>query len=410
MPRSKSTPPSDGLRRGEGFITETVRADGSIRYQARWYERQVDGTWWLASRSFNDRDRAEDHLHQVYRDKRDGRYVSATDITVQRAIEDYLERGESGWKPITYATYKQRAETHIIPALGSIRLVELTTARVQHWIDSLNRRRKADPSSVPSPKTVEEATRLLSSAMKDAVRLDIIRTNPVTGVRLPKAAPVKHVTWSAEEMARVLSFVAEDVETDEDWKWPALYRVMLMTGMRPGELRALTWKDIDLDARIATVRHTITRDADNREVLGTSTKTGTDRAIALPASAVMALRAWKVRQARIQLAADRWDPSGFIFTGRRGQFLGGTTWQKRHARIIAGAHVTSIGLHEMRHTNATVELAAGTHPKIVSDRLGHAKIETTLNLYSHVSPDLQRSAIDALEARINGASNTTTSG
>jgi integrase len=403
MPRKSRKATSDGLKRGEGYIREEQRADGSTRYKARWYERQLDGTQKLITRSFNRRDDAEDHLRQTARDKRDGRYVSAADVSVGRVVLDYLERGEHGWKSSTYATYRQRAYSHIIPALGDIRLVELTTARVQHWIDQLTRRRKIDDHAI-SAKTIEEATRLLGGAMQSAVQLDLIRTNPVRGVSLPKARQKQHRTWTDDHMATVLATVADDP------MWHALYRVALLTGIRPGEARALQWPDVDLDARTITVRRTITRGTDNREIVGESTKTGRDRSLALPASAADALRLWRVQQARLQLAAESWDSRRFVFTGKNGQFLGGTTWHRQHVAIIAQAGVPAIGVHEMRHSNATVELAAGTHPKIVSDRLGHARIETTLNLYSHVSPDLQRAAIDALDERIGIAAKTTTSG
>lgn len=394
MPKKPKKPTRD-LAWGYGFVSERKRVDGSIRWQARWYERQADGADKLRSRSFGTKDQAEDFLRENGRDRRDGRYTPVEDMTVGQAVLDYIERGESRWKPITYATYRQRAFTHLIPRLGTIRLAEMTTARVQHWIDQVHR-------SGNHPKTITESTRLLSSSLAEAARLSIIRHNPVTGVRLPGIPAPTHRTWNDREIATVLATVADDP------MWHAVYRVALFTGMRPGELRALTWVDIDLGKRTIQIRRTITRDAANRETVGTSTKTGRARSVAIPASTVEALRVWKVAQARLQLAAETWDDRRFVFTGKHGQYLGGTTWATYQAVMIDRAGVTAIGLHEVRHTNATAELEAGTHPLIVSNRLGHARIETTLNLYSHVSPDLQRSATDALEARIVEAGNTTT--
>lgn len=392
-PRKKRPSTSDGLKWGEGYIREEARADGSTRYKARWYERQPDGTNKLVTLSFNRRDDAEDHLRLTARAKRDGRYVSAADITVTRAMMDYLERGKSSWKTSTYATYRQRAFTHIVPRIGTVRLVELTTSKIQHWIDQLSR-------GETGAKTIEESVRVLNGAMREAVRLDIIRTNPVTGAKSPTPRPSPHQTWTPDEVARVWAFVRSDVSDtpySADLMWPALYRVALLTGMRPGETRALQWGDVDLEGRAVTVRRTITRGDNNREVVGTSTKTGRVRTVSLPVSAVNALRAWKVQQARIRLASEVWSDHQFVFTGRDGQFLGSTTWQRRHERIIKGAHVTSIGLHEMRHTFATVMLQRNTHPLVVSRILGHSKIQTTLDLYSHPDTSLMRDAIDALD-------------
>lgn len=394
MPRKKKRAPS-GLKRGEGTIATIYTKDGTPRYRARWYVPQPFGDPRLVTKTFDRLDDAEDHLRRIAREKRDGRYTPSADMTVTQAIAEYLERGRSGWKKSTYATYKQRAAAQIEPTIGATRLSQMTTALVQHWIDT---RVKAGVGL----KTLEEARRLLSAAMAEAVRLDIIKTNPVTASRAPTAPPAVHVTWTPDEVKRVFEAVADDP------MWHALYRLDQFAGLRPGELRTLRWADVDLETRTLTVQRTMTRDDDNREVVGDTTKTGRNRAIALPRSVVDALRVWKVEQAKLQLAASSWDTARYIFTGNHGQPLGGTTWDTYHKALIKRTGVTPITMHEVRHTNATIELAAGTHPKIVADRLGHSRIETTLNLYSHVSPDLQRAAIDAMEERLEGATGTTT--
>lgn len=394
MPRKKKRP-TTGRKHGEGSIAVETKADGTKRYKARWYEPQPYGPAIPRSKSFLNSDDAEDHLRKIARAKRDGRYVAASEMTVTEAVASYLERGRSGWKKSTYATYLQRARTHIEPTIGKAKLSELTTARVQHWIDD---RTKAGVGA----KTLEEARRVLSAALSEAARLDIIKSNPVTATRTPTARPTPHKTWTTEEIGRVFAAVADHP------MWHALYRMAAFTGMRPGELRALRWTDVDMDKRVLTIHRTITRDEDNHEVMGDTTKTGKDRAVALPRSVVDTLRVWKVEQAKMQLVATRWDAGRYIFTGAHGQPLGGTTWDTYHEAMIERAGVTVITMHEIRHTNATVELEAGTHPKIVADRLGHSRIETTLNLYSHVSPDLQRAAIDAFEDRLESATNTTT--
>lgn len=387
---------STGLRWGEGHIKERERADGSVRYQARWYEPQPGGRDKLVSRSFGTRDEAEDYLRQMARDKRDARYVSTTGITVERVVRDYLARGKSRWKASTYATYRQRADTHILPALGPLRLVELTTARVQHWMDRLG--------SQIGAKTIEDTARVLNGAMSDAVRLGLIPTNPVTNTRGPSSRQTAQVTWSADDIARVLE------ATTRNAKYHALYHVALTTGMRPGEIRALQWPDVDLTERTITVRRTITRDELNREIVGTTTKTGRVRTVAIPETTARTLRRWKAAQAEEQLAAGTWDSRQFVFTGDGGKFLGSTTWQHRHTEAIRRAGVVPISLHGMRHSFATAMMAQGVHPLIVSRVLGHSKIETTLNVYSHPDDVLQRTAIDAFALSLPDAGDATTSG
>ncbi|MGI8403918.1 MAG: tyrosine-type recombinase/integrase, partial [Thermomicrobiales bacterium] len=75
-------------------------------------------------------------------------------------------------------------------------------------------------------------------------------------------------------------------------------------------------------------------------------------------------------------------------------------WQSRQDRLCALSGMTTITLHELRHTYATIELSAGTPVKVVSERLGHAKVQITMDLYMHVSPEMQEAAVEAMEARL----------
>jgi integrase len=317
-------------------------------------------------------------------------------------VNQYLERGESRWEPNTDATYCQRTRGCIERQLGSVRVRDLDTARVQHWVDHLD----------GSPRSIAGAVAILSGAFREAVRLRIVEHSPVTGVSLPRIERATHRTWTTGDIARVLAAVATDP------MYHALYRLALVSGMRPGELLGLTWDAVDLDRRdqqgdpdpVVRVQRTMTRDRLGRVVPGTDTKTGQHPTIALPESAAAALRAWRTEQKRIRLATTGWEDRGAVFTGRTGKHLAHASWYQRHKAICGAAKVPAITLHELRHTNATVELEAGTHPLIVSNRLGHRKTQTTLDLYSHVSPELHRTATAALEQRIDAAlANTTTS-
>jgi integrase len=181
--------------------------------------------------------------------------------------------------------------------------------------------------------------------------------------------------------------------TRDDPVWFSLYLVALTSGMRPGELRALRWSDLDLARSLVVVQRTMTKDADGHVVVGETTKTKRPRAVALPALAVEAL---VVRQLIEEPAAD-----AYVFARRDGPLplTPGSTITTGSSGWLA---VRPITLHQIRHTNATLDLEAGINPKIVAERLGHRSIETTLVRYSHVSIDLQQSAADAFAARVLG--------
>lgn len=376
---------------GSGFIEARPQADGTTRWQARWR----DGDRWRA-RTFRDRDDAEDHVRDVGRAKRDGRYASPVDITVSQLIADWLMRGAGDWSASTYAAYRQRTTVHVLPALGNQRVTALTTPRIQAWIDGMQRAGLA-------AQTIDGIVRALTGPLNAAVRLGVIGRNPAHGVKRPSIKPTPHATWTAAEVTRVMAVIADEP------MWTALYRVALATALRPGELRALRWDDVDLSGGRLIVRRTMTKDREGHVVVGTQTKTGDVAAVALPSPCVRALKTWQTEQKRRRLAASRWHDDGIVFDRGDGRWIALTTWQRQQDAIIAAATVTRITLHELRHTNATLSLDAGVHPLIVSQRLRHKRIQTTLDLYSHVSETLQREATDALARRLFGDEDTTTS-
>jgi integrase len=276
---------------------------------------------------------------------------------------------------------------YIVPYLSKHRLVTLTPRQVQLWIDDL-------VAAGYSVSIVVSAKSILSSAIKEQIQLGVRDTNPTLGVSTPKRRRAKQQTWSLIEVRQVLATVYEDP------KLHAFYLTALLTGMRPGELRALMWQDIDIEAATITCRRTMTRDASFRAVIGTETKTQRSRIIAITPILLDALERWRHEQKLRRLAHASWNATGIVFDRGNGDFMPLTSLEKHHQQTIELAGVERIRLHDLRHTSATLELEAGTNPKIVAERLGHSSVMTTLDRYSHVAPDLQRSAADAMAARL----------
>lgn len=392
MTRATST----GRRWGEG----TVVAKPNGTFLARWWEPQYDGTRRKRAKAFATYDAAEDHLRTVYRSIRDGLYVPPDERTVESLVREWMDRGAARWKPATQAAYRQRAERHVFPTLGHLKAESLTTPRVQHWVDQMV---KAGFDA----STIDGATRVLSAALREAMQIGILSRNAAAGIRRPPVVMKEAVTWTRDEIADVMAIIADDP------MWSALYRVALTTGMRPGELRALRWPDFDPEHNVITVRRTVTKDAAGHVVIGQTTKTGKSRAIAIAPPVTAALLRWRSKQRVRQLAHASWQPGDLIFERGNGGLLSLHGWQVKHESIVASAGVRRITLHQLRHTSATQSLESGEHPLIVSRRLGHRSIQTTLDVYSHVSDDLQRAAAASLNQRMFGddddAEGTTTS-
>jgi integrase len=187
----------------------------------------------------------------------------------------------------------------------------------------------------------------------------------------------------------------------------ALLVVAITTGMRQGELRALRWKDVDLDRGVLAVTGSVTGTARAAMTIGTP-KSGKTRSVALGAITVTALREHRRRQVEEQLliGSERKD-QGLVFCTEFGEFLPTNTMVLLLHRVLARAGLPRIRFHDLRHTAATLMLANGVHPKIVSEMLGHSTTAITLDLYSHVSPHMQQTAAATIDlALTHGLSST----
>ncbi len=177
----------------------------------------------------------------------------------------------------------------------------------------------------------------------------------------------------------------------------ALYILAITTGARQGELFALRWCDVDLENQRIAIRGTLTRGPGGPVV--TETKTGRGRQVLLTGSSVTALQQHRVRQLEERLrAGSEWTDGDFVFTNEVGGPLHTSNVTTRSFRpALKRAGLPTIRFHDLRHSTASLLMAQGVHPKVVSERLGHSQISITLDLYSHVTPTMQAVAVTAIE-------------
>jgi integrase len=318
-----------------------------------------------------------------------GTYVDASKLTLGDYLTQWLGALE-GVGPATRRRYADLVRLHVVPVLGSRLLVKVTPLDVQ----ALYSDRKA---AGLSPTTTNLLHNMLHRALKQAVDWDMLLRNPTERVTAPRPAAPEPATWDAGQVAR---FLAAADATDDG----ALWRVAICTGMRRSELLGLQWADVDLERGVLNVRHARKRGEGNRWETGAPKTRKGRRQIALPPSAVEALRQHRRRQVeyRLQLGTAYHD-QGYVFAGDEGQPMHPNVIAKRFARLVAVTSLPAIKLHGLRHTNATVSLAAGEHPKIVQERLGHSTISMTLDRYSHVTESMQREAAARLDALLSAA-------
>jgi integrase len=214
------------------------------------------------------------------------------------------------------------------------------------------------------------------------VRWGRLTANPVDAADPPKAS-AEHTdrlpVWTAEQLSAFLASVADD-------RLFALWRLLAMTGMRRGEALGLEWSCVDMESSTVTIRRAWVPVNGVGQMSEPKTKRGR-RTIALDPVTLAALRAHAARQSGEQVHwTEVWVDSDLVFTRTDGSALHPWVVSKAFRDQTKAAMLPPIPLHGLRHTYATLALAAGVNPRIVSARLGHATVALTLDVYSHVLP------------------------
>jgi integrase len=352
----------------------------------RWIARlQIDGR----RRSFYGRTRAEAvrKLQDAIRTAEAGLPIPDERSTVGTYLEGWLaSQKPPALRPSTWTAYRFHLR-HAAP-MADIRLARLAPADLERLYRQLL---DGDDGHEPlSPTTVHHLHRILHRALGQAVRQGILARNVAALVDGPRIARHEMRTLSPEEVRRFLRAAVDD-------RLDALYVLAVTTGLRRGELLALRWSDIDLVARTLAVRGTLQREGG---LSRTEPKTPRSRRrVELTYAATEALQRHRQRQAAERLAASRWAEPDLVFATTEGSLIEPSNMLRRSfAPLLEHADLPPIRFHDLRHTAATLHLALGTHPKVVSDMLGHASVGITLDTYSHAVPSLGREAARAMEA------------
>jgi integrase len=195
-------------------------------------------------------------------------------------------------------------------------------------------------------------------------------------------------------------------------RYEAIWLLLLVTGMRPGEALALRWSEVDLKSKLGGGSVTVLRSLTWRKggdcVFRSEPKTASGiRQILIPPLVVGALKAHRARQAEMRLkAGSAWQDLDLVFATEAGTPNRRENLTQRHLKPIYKTVGLPPGfrLYDLRHSCATLLLVEGTHPKVVSERLGHASVALTLDTYSHVLPTMQAGASDAMERILLGQS------
>lgn len=341
-------------------------------------------------------------MNEAQRAVTTGSYVEPSKLTVARFLEDeWLPAVRAtGKRSTTLRSYEMHLRAHIAPRIGDERLQGVTGALLNGLYAELLTSGRADGQGGLSPATVRRVHAMLHKAFSDAVKWNRLVRNPADAADPPApsdaTAPEMH-TWAAGELRAFLDHVDDD-------RLSPLWTLLAMTGVRRGEALGLRWSDVDLDAGRISIRQTLVAVGYRVEYSTPKTKKGR-RSVALDEGTVATLRSWRARRLEERMA---WGQGGLagddlVFTREDSEPLHPDRVTKMFDGHVARAGLPRIRLHDLRHTHATLALQAGVHPKVVSERLGHATVSLTLDVYSHAIPALQEDAAAVVAALVSGS-------
>lgn len=294
----------------------------------------------------------------------------------------------------TYAGYRRNIERHILPTLGRIGLRRLGPTHLESLYESLLH--PADGRPGLAPKTLYEIHLVIRGALTDAVRRGLVPRNVALVARSPRLRTVRtpeQQAWTANELQAFLRAAAGHRLFAPLW-------VLAFTGMRRNELLGLRWDDFDpTKATLSVNRGLVAIGYDVHETRGKTRNAR--RRIDLDSATVAVLAAWRHWQQTEQQAVGI-EPSDRMFTDGHGATIHPHAISQAFERIARGAGVRVIRLHDVRHTHASLLIAAGVPVKVVSERLGHASPTFTIETYQHVLPGMQADAAKLFEHLIAG--------
>ncbi len=319
-----------------------------------------------------------------------GSYTEPTKQSVAEFLTAWLDSTASQrLRQPTLASYSKLVKGYVIPALGDRKLSQLRLPEIDKLYSDMRNRGL-------SPRTVRYTHSVLRSALNHAVRGRLMTHNPSDYATLPRQVRKEMRAFSPTEANAFLAAASND-------RWYALWDLLTMSGLRPGEALGLKWADIA--GNTISVQRSLVTSGHSWTIAEPKTQRSR-RTVPLAASTVKALQKHRRIQAQEKLkAGSNYQDNDFIFANSTGMPLDIKNITARHFRkVLSAAKLPKIRLYDLRHTAATLMLAAGVNPKVASERLGHSTIVLTMDTYSHVLPDMQQDAVDRVDRLLANAS------
>ncbi len=295
-------------------------------------------------------------------------------------LEVYMK---NSLKQSTYVSYEGYIRIHYKPALGALRLKDLTPRLLQQFYNY-----KAETEGL-APKTLVNMNLFLHKALSYAVSEGYIPSNPASAINLPQGSKPQIEILTRDEQASLLRATYQH-------RYGVFVRLVLFSGIRMGELLGLRWEDIDIQSGLMHIRRTLNRlkkkaktlapgESKTEIVIQEPKSQNSIRSIPLLPAVMQDLLSWKaVQQNNQQAAGELYQDSGFIVTNPLGGYMEPRTFKDQYNQMLSIAGLRHFTFHALRHTFASRAMEQGMDAKTLSMILGHASVSFTMDTYTHV--------------------------
>lgn len=334
---------------------------------------------------------AEKELQRILNELDGGTYIEETKLSVSSYLRNWLKTyGEPNLSPTSIDGYKSNIENYIIPNIGNIPLQKLSPIHLQEMYLKLSQKGRLYGKEGLLPRSIRYIHRNLSKALDESMKMQIIKKNVATLVTISNVKLYNAEIYDEDEVITLLNVVK-----DTDMEVPITLAVTL--GLMRGELLGLKWCDINLIEGKMTINNNLVSTS-NGVVLKTQKISTSCRTLELSDSIVKLLKKHQKSQKenKFKLGGEYKD-NDLVCCYSDGSVIQPKNFSKKFAYFLRKNGLKHIRLYDLRHTNATLMLEYGVPAKVASQRLGHSSINITMDLYSHVTTNMQKEVAEKIE-------------
>lgn len=312
----------------------------------------------------------------------EGKTKKAKEHTFKEVYTQWLDVYENTVKESTFVKVSEHFKLHILPKFGHLRVTRIKPSYIQKVLNQWHKQFKQ----------YKLVYNYFNRVMAYAMIQHYIKENPCERVYVP----TKKLDYGIQKNTKdfysknELQQFLEVVRQHEGYNWYTMFRLFAFTGLRRGEILALTWKDISFNTNTLKVTKTLAEGENRRLIIQSPKSESSIREITLDQTTISTLRNWKTKQAEILIGFghNALNKKQLIFPQlQKNQFLNLGAPRNALVRITKKHDLDMINIHGFRHTHCSLLFEAGVPMKDVMERLGHSDIHTTMNIYTHVTQD-----------------------